>query len=108
MNSFMNPKPDKYLKAKQRVAELKKFYISLGIYILVNIFFVIINYISNGFSYPWFWWITIPWGIGMAFQALSVFGGNLIFPKDWEERKIREFMEREQDDQVKESETRWE
>ena len=35
----------------------------------------------------WFWW-----GIGILFQALSTFGVPFLLGKDWEERKIKEYM----------------
>lgn len=108
MNSIMESKENKYLKARERVAELKKFYNALATFIIVNLFFVLINYMSNGLAYAWFWWITISWAIGMAFYALNVFGFNLIFPKDWEQRKIREFMDREEGGYNKESGSKWE
>ena len=98
----------KYSNAKERVAELKKFYYSLTTFVIFNLFFVLINYMTNGFEYMWFWWITFWWGIGVFFHALKVFGFNLIFSKDWEKRKIREYMEREEGAYTNESGHKWE
>jgi hypothetical protein len=36
------------------------------------------------------------WGIGLAFQAYRVYGHNSVFGIDWEERKIKEFMNEKQ------------
>jgi predicted RND superfamily exporter protein len=35
------------------------------------------------------------WGIGLAAHGLSVFLPSLIMGKDWEEKKIKELMEKE-------------
>ena len=37
--------------------------------------------------------VWIFWGIGLAFHAFGVFGQNILFGKDWEERKMKEFMD---------------
>ncbi len=38
------------------------------------------------------------WGIGLASHWLHVFGKNVFFSKNWEEKKIREFMEKDKFD----------
>jgi hypothetical protein len=40
-----------------------------------------------------FWGIGL-WGIGLFAHGLSVFLPNFILGKNWEEKKIRELMER--------------
>ncbi len=44
----------------------------------------------------WFLWAAFGWGIGLAFKAVKVFGLNPFLSRDWEERKIREFMEEDE------------
>ncbi|MBT8188621.1 MAG: 2TM domain-containing protein, partial [Croceitalea sp.] len=42
-----------------------------------------------------FLWVLFPalgWGIGLIAHGLNAFGYNPILGKDWEERKIKEFM----------------
>ena len=34
------------------------------------------------------------WGIGIAFHTFKVFGFGLLLGKNWEDRKIKEFMEK--------------
>jgi|SRR5690606_4597480 len=104
----MESTDDKYIKAKERVAELKKFYNSLTTFIVINLIFILINYMTNGFEYAWFWWVTIWWGVGVAFHGLKVFGLHLIFSKDWEQRKIRQFMEKNDGTYSKETGHKWE
>ena len=85
-------KESKYLRAKEKVEELKKFYSNLTSYIVVIIGLGIINYVTNGFHYAWFLWPALGWGIGLVFHAAKVFEWSPVFNKDWEERKIREYM----------------
>lgn len=94
-----------YLKAKKKVKEIKAFYIHLTVYILVNIFIsgVIIygltangDTISEAFSNFGVYSTWVFWGIGMFFHWLGVFGfESLGFGKNWEERKIQEMMEKD-------------
>lgn len=95
-------KENKYIRARERVEALKKFYGGLTSYVLVISGLAALNYWVNGWSYMWFLWAAFGWGIGLAFQAVKTFNLNPFLGKDWEERKIKEFMN---DD---ESPRRWE
>lgn len=84
-----------YERAKRRVEELKGFYGHLISYIIVNVFLAIINFLTT----PGFWWflfIAFFWGIGLVAHGSSVFMKRGLFSKEWEERKIKEFMEKEE------------
>ena len=39
-------------------------------------------------------WAAMGWGLGLIAHGLSVFAFNGAFGKDWEERKIREYLDR--------------
>ena len=95
-------KENRYFKAKERVEELKKFYGNLTSYILVISLLAGINYWTNEWRYMWFLWAAFGWGIGLFFHAINTFNLNPFFGRDWEQRKIREFMEDE------DHKTRWE
>ncbi|MBQ0732683.1 2TM domain-containing protein [Aquimarina celericrescens] len=95
MKNFEEQK--KYERARERVTELKKFYNNLISYVLVIGFLAGINYYQNEWHYPWFLWAAFGWGIGLAFHAVKAYRINPMFNKDWEERKIRKYMEEEQD-----------
>jgi hypothetical protein len=82
----------RYQEAKTRVEEIKGFYIHLGTYLLVNAALVVINLLLSP-EYFWFIWPIIGWGVGLIIHAISVFGG--LWGRSWEERKIKEIMERE-------------
>lgn len=88
----------KYLEAAKRVKRIKGFYIHLLVYICVNSFIVYINFqdLKPGESYfQWQNFLTLLfWGVGLAAHGLSVFLPNFILGKDWEEKKIRELMDK--------------
>lgn len=94
----------KYILAKKRVEKISKFYKHLATYIVVNIFLTsifIVGDMNDGDTFNEAFWdyhnykIWLFWGIGIFFQALNTFGIRLIFNKDWEERKIKEYMKQQ-------------
>jgi len=88
-------KQSKYMRARERVDELKKFYGNLTSYVLVITGLALVNYYTNGFDYMWFLWAAFGWGIGLVFHAIKTFDLNPLFGKQWEKRKIEEFMKEE-------------
>ncbi len=84
---------NKYFKAKERVAEIKKFYTGLMTYVLVIALLAGVNYWVDEWGYPWFLWAAFGWGLGLVFQFVKAFNLNPFFRRGWEERKIREFMD---------------
>lgn len=89
-------KESKYLRAKERVIELKKFYSSILSYVVFIAFLGALNYYTNEWRYMWFLWAAFGWGIGLVYQAIKVFGLDIFMGRDWEERKIREFMSKDE------------
>lgn len=98
MEIINKQKDIKYLEAKKRVKRLKGFYTHLVIYILVNLMIAFINFqdLKPGESYFQYKnFITLFfWGIGLLAHALSVFLPQFVLGRDWEERKIRELMDK--------------
>ena len=98
METINNQDDIRYLEAKKRVKKLKGFYSHLTIYVLVNLLIVFINIqdLKPGESYFQYKnCITLFfWGIGLAVHGLSVFFPQFVLGKNWEERKIRELMEK--------------
>ncbi|WP_298496919.1 2TM domain-containing protein [uncultured Algibacter sp.] len=87
-------KEQAYLRAKKRVKELKGFYWHAFWYVAVNIFIVTVIVSNGGDLFHFGTYSTaLFWGIGLGFHAIGVFGKNLLFNKNWEERKIKEFMD---------------
>jgi uncharacterized RDD family membrane protein YckC len=84
-----------YKRAKKRVEEIKGFYAHLIVFIIVNAVLIAINLLVT----PGFLWFLIPlcgWGIGLFFHAVFGFGLFGVFTKDWEEKKIKELLEKDQ------------
>ena len=90
-------KENKYIRAKERVEQLKKFYGNLTSYVIVISGLAVLNYWIDGWRYMWFLWAAFGWGIGLFFHAIRTFNLNPFFGKGWEERKIKEFMKEEDD-----------
>ena len=86
----------RYEKAKKRVEEIKGFYSHFFVYVLVNLALFIINLLTSRDSW-WFFWPLCFWGIGIVAHAVSVFGAGRFCGPEWEERKIREMMERDRE-----------
>lgn len=89
----------RYEEAQKRVKQIKGFYVHLIIYLFINAAILIVNLKSNQISEEkdiWVFLITpFFWGIGLFFHWLRLFGPNFIFGKKWEERKIKELMDKE-------------
>ena len=85
---------ERYLKAQKKAYEIKMFYENLFSYIGVNIILIIINLLTSP-QYLWFFWPLMGWGIGVIFHAISVFNYLPFLSKDWEERKLKVFIEEE-------------
>ena len=89
----------KYLRAKKKIKSIKGFYVHLTVYLLVNAFLLIARALSSD-GWEVFWefnsYSTILfWGIGLAFHAFGVFGMDFILGKSWEDRKIKELMDKD-------------
>ena len=88
----MNTQETRYQSAKKRVEALRRFYVHLTAYVLVNLLLCTINLLTSPDSL-WFYWPLLGWGIAVALHALLVFGAGRRFGADWEEKKIEELME---------------
>jgi hypothetical protein len=89
----------KYQEAAKRVKKIKGFYTHLSVYIVINLA-IILSKIDFGKDSNWSFEMrnfstAFFWGIGLAAHGLSVFLPFLIMGKDWEEKKIKELMEKE-------------
>lgn len=88
-----------YYEALKKVKRIKEFYTHLAVYIAINIMIIItnINNLKVGESYFQLknFFTAFFWGIGLLAHGVSVFLPDIILGKQWEERKIKEFMEKE-------------
>ncbi|MCL6460295.1 MAG: 2TM domain-containing protein [Flavobacterium micromati] len=89
----------KYENAIKRVKKIKGFYSHLLVYVVINIMILIVNVqsLDKGESYLSLknFSTALFWGIGIAAHGLSVFGPNIVLGQNWEEKKIKELMEKE-------------
>ncbi len=94
-------KENKYFRAKERVVAVKKFYAALFSNIATIVVLAAINYYVNEFRNPWVLWVVFFISVGIVIKAIKLFGYNAIFGANWEQQKIRKYMQEE------EVETRW-
>ena len=88
-----------YKSARKRVKDIKGFYVHLLVYLVVNIFLLFANSDFTRFG-NWRldfsnFYTPLFWGIGLAAHWASVFGPGFFLGKKWEEKKIRELMEKD-------------
>ncbi|EDM44679.1 hypothetical protein SCB49_13945 [unidentified eubacterium SCB49] len=93
----------KLAKAKKKIKDIKGFHTHLAAYILVNIFIlaVLTNFFTNISFTPYaiLNYLSTPvlWGIGLLFHAIVVFVPAFGFIKNWEERKLKQLMNEDND-----------
>ncbi len=86
---------NKYLRAVERVDEIKGFYSSLIAYFIVIPFLIFLYFKYSPQSIQWFWFPIVGWGIGLVFQWFKAFNNHTFLGNDWEDRKIQEYMNKE-------------
>jgi hypothetical protein len=89
-----NQEFDRYQRAKKQVEEIKGFYGHLISFVLVMVVLLFIN-LRYSPQYLWFFWPLLGWGIGLLFHGMKVFNYTPFLGKNWEERKLKEFMDQE-------------
>ncbi len=87
---------ERYERAKKRVKELREFYVSAAAYVVVMIALTIIDALDRGGW--WVYWPAIGWGVFLILHGVRVLGPGK--GSGWEERKIKEIMERDESDGV--------
>ncbi|MFI2744131.1 2TM domain-containing protein [Zhouia sp. PK063] len=99
MENHSYSEEDRYARAKHRVRRIRSFYRHLMVYIAVNLFILLYGYFTSDSNLPAYfsdrnnYYTILFWGIGLGIHAISVFGMDRLFSKDWEDRKIRNFVE---------------
>lgn len=87
-----------YLRAKKKVKAILGFYWHLASYLIVNIFLIILIALNTNESFFSFapYATAVFWGIGLLFHFVGVFGPDFFFGSNWEQRKIEEYMDKEE------------
>lgn len=90
---------ERYKNAQKKVRQIKGFYWHLFWYIVVNIFLLVRIYLKSNTNEEFFelnhFSTAFFWGIGLFFHWITVFGKGIFFTKNWEEQKIKEYMEKD-------------
>ncbi len=81
--------------AKDKVQKVRTFYYGLFSYVLVVGGLAALNYYLDEFRDPWVLWVALFWGLGLFLKGIRLFGKVPFMGKDWEERKIREYMDKD-------------
>lgn len=84
-----------YREARKRVKKKKDFYEHLTTYIVMCVFFLLLNLVTAPGRW-WFYWPMLGWGFGVVFHYLDTFGvpGLGTLSQDWEERALEEEIRR--------------
>lgn len=77
-------------EARKRVKALRDFYVHLATFVVINAFLIIINLMTSPGDF-WAIWPLLGWGVGLVSHGLSVLELG-IGSKEWEERKVREYI----------------
>lgn len=95
------------LKAEEKVKEIKGFYIHLFVYLMINlVWFIILLALGELSSYTryGFWGMgygqasmALFWGIGLLIHWLFIFGKTISISKKWEDKKIKEILNKERE-----------
>jgi hypothetical protein len=86
---------ERYKSARNRVREIRGFYTHALVYVLVNTGLFLVNVFDDSPGF-WFFWPLIGWGIGLVAHGASVFGPRRWWGAEWEERKIKELMDKDE------------
>jgi hypothetical protein len=83
----------RYREARRHVKALRGFYGHALVYCAVVGGLFLLNALTSPGRW-WVQWTAFGWGIGLLAHALSAFALGTAFGQAWEERKIREYLER--------------
>jgi hypothetical protein len=97
MSSTAPDDRSRYERARRRVREIRAFYFHIAVFAVVNVVLHVINFVTAPTVY-WAFWPLFGWGIGLLAHGLATYRWMPFIGKDWEERKIREFMDNDRRD----------
>lgn len=100
---------DLYEHAKSRVQTRKKFYTHVITWVVMSVFFILLNLSTT--DYFWAIFPILGWGIGVAFHGIQVFSSeweDVEIEREFERlRRKRRAMQPEEED-LNEAENEWE
>jgi hypothetical protein len=87
----------RYEGARRRVRQIRGFYLHCALFVAVNVVLHVINFVASPKVY-WAFWPLLGWGIGLLAHGFATYRWIPFMGKEWEERKIRELMDRDRRD----------
>ncbi|PID63840.1 MAG: XRE family transcriptional regulator [Gammaproteobacteria bacterium] len=95
--TIADPKQTLTLTAKeqaayQKVRQIKQFYISLCVYVVVISCLAVINWWTSP-DYWWVKWVILGWGIGLLIRALKTFDVIPPLGVEWEKRQLKKYLD---------------
>jgi hypothetical protein len=81
--------------ARRRVKSLRFFYTHFLVFVLINIVCLLIDISTPGD--PWFYKVLLGWGLIVGLHAMYTYELLPWSTRDWEQRKIQEFIEQARD-----------
>ena len=94
MENHQQSESYRFQKAKNKAKAIKSFYCNLLCYGIVIPILITINLIYMP-TFHWFWFSMLGWGSGIVLHSIEAFEYNPLMPKDWEQRKLKQFLEEE-------------
>lgn len=89
-----------YRQARRRVKEIKSFYYHLTCYCVIIPIIIACNLIFMP-EYYWFPFSMFGWGFGVFFHGMEVFKYNPFFSEEWKERKMKQFLDEDREQELK-------
>jgi hypothetical protein len=94
MNQYETNDHARYERAKQRVDILRDFYVHAIVFVIVNLGLAAYD-VAMSPDRIWFIYVLGGWGIGLIAHGAYALGSGRFLGGAWQERKIREEMDRE-------------
>lgn len=94
METYNFNQEERLVQAQKRVKSIKGFYTHATVFLFVNTFIIIscsINDPANLFTADPYM-TSLFWVIGLAAHGFSVFGQDIFFGRNWEEKKIQKIL----------------
>ncbi|MEO7975835.1 2TM domain-containing protein [Flavobacterium sp.] len=95
----------RYHQARKKVKEMRMFYEHLTVFILVSIILIVVNFMTSP-ECLWFIWCWLGGVTGVIIHGLQAFGISPVFNADWEERKILEILEKNNNKNIRNNEAK--
>ena len=100
-DDFLPGTPQREISIRRRVRRLAEFYRHLMVFLTVISLIWLLNawqfynrtQVIHWYSW-WALWPTLGWGIGVFFHGLAVLPVWNFLSQDWEDRKVKELLER--------------